>query len=152
MTPGEVADAACRIVDELRAWPAREAAGCADSSPVIQALEVDQTDTGGVLRCTLAGGAVCTIRWREVWERLASGDRRRLWVRVPLPDGTVGLDAELLGPLPVFRDGPWVRDLMRLDAAVDDVRRVRQARDPYGFDDIMMWASRDADGDDGDGE
>jgi hypothetical protein len=42
MRPGHVADAACGVVDELRTWLAREAAGCAESSALIQTLNVER--------------------------------------------------------------------------------------------------------------
>lgn len=152
MRPGHVADAACGVVDELRTWPAREAAGCAESSALIQARTVEPTEAGGVLRCTLTGGTTYTIRRREAWERDAAGERRRPWILVAPLDGGVVLDAELRGPLRVYGAGPWMSDVMRLAAAVDEVRRARRKRDPYGLDDILIGTSLDDDNDDGDGE
>jgi hypothetical protein len=100
----------------------------------------------------LTGGTTYTIRWREAWERHAAGERRRLWIQLAPLEGAVVLDAELRGPLPVYDEGPWVSDVMRLAEAVDDVRRARKKRDPYGLTDVLIGTPLDDDGDDGDGE
>lgn len=128
-----------------------QAAGLSESSAVIEALEVEEHEAGGVLRCTVTRGATDTIRWREAWGRDDAGARCRLWIQLAPLDGAVVLDAEFRGPLPVYQEGPWVSDIMRLAEAVDGVRHARQKRDPYGLDDIAMGTSLEDDGDDGDG-